>query len=157
MVKRNNPALPWLILALCFGAFAGAGAYTFTYAQGTSYLLDDPKACMNCHVMREQYEGWQHATHHAAATCNDCHVPHGSLLEKYTAKADHGWRHSKAFTLQNFHEPIRITEADRQMVLDNCVRCHDRMVHEIDHAAADRSERLDCIHCHSQVGHGSSR
>ena len=41
-----------------FGALIGVGGFTFAYARGTSYLTNDPKACLNCHVMREQYEGW---------------------------------------------------------------------------------------------------
>ena len=40
------------------------------------------------------------------------------------AKAEHGWNHSKAFTLQDFHEPIRITARNAQHVQDNCVACH---------------------------------
>ena len=157
--RRRRSPLPWVALALTFGAFVGTGAYTFTYAEGTSYLSNDPKACVNCHIMREQYDGWQKSTHHAAATCNDCHVPHDSLLAKYMAKADHGYRHSKAFTLQNFHEPIRITEPDRKMVLENCVRCHSDLIHDISVSAAnnDSGGAVDCIHCHSHVGHGAVR
>ena len=73
--------------------------------------------------MREQYDGWQKASHHARATCNDCHVPQDAL-GKYVTKAKHGWRHSKAFTLQDFHEPIRIRPEDLAIVNDNCARCH---------------------------------
>jgi len=62
--------------------------------------------------MREQYDGWQKTTHHAVATCNDCHVPH-DLIGKYMAKVEHGYRHSKGFTFQDFHEPIRSTDKDR--------------------------------------------
>ena len=37
----------------------GIGAYTFVYARGASYLTNDPAACVNCHVMREPYDGWR--------------------------------------------------------------------------------------------------
>ena len=40
------------------GFVLGGGAYTFIYAKGASYLTNDPKACINCHVMQEQYDGW---------------------------------------------------------------------------------------------------
>jgi cytochrome c nitrite reductase small subunit len=31
---------------------------------------------MNCHIMRDQFEGWSHSSHKAVAACNDCHTPH---------------------------------------------------------------------------------
>lgn len=45
-------------MAVVVGLAAGLGAYTFVYARGYSYLTNDPSACGNCHVMREQYDGW---------------------------------------------------------------------------------------------------
>ena len=71
-----------LFIAACVGFVLGMGAFTFNYAEGTSYLSNDPAACVNCHIMRDQYDGWRKSTHHAAATCNDCHVPH-DLVGKY--------------------------------------------------------------------------
>src|SRR3989338_767112 len=104
-----SPRARWIavLLSVGMGALLGLGLYTFFYAQGFSYLLNEPEACMNCHIMREHYDSWVKASHHAAATCNDCHVPHG-FPEKYLTKLDNGWNHSKRFTLQNFQEPIRI-------------------------------------------------
>jgi cytochrome c nitrite reductase small subunit len=151
--------LPGLFLAALVGVLLGIGADTFYYANGTAYLSNDPAACVNCHIMRDQYDSWRHGPHHANATCNDCHVPH-DFVGKWMAKAEHGYRHSKAFTLQNFHEPIQITPADRIIVRDNCVRCHEAKVSQlpgvIGHEGAD-SNALDCIHCHSAAGHGFRR
>ena len=59
---------PGLLLASLTGVLIGSGAYTFDYAEGTSYLSNDPRACVNCHIMREQYDGWRHGSHHAVAT-----------------------------------------------------------------------------------------
>jgi cytochrome c nitrite reductase small subunit len=142
-------------LAALIGILLGAGAYTFDYAEGTSYLSNDPKACVNCHIMREQYDGWQKTTHHAVATCNDCHVPH-ELIGKYVAKAVHGYRHSKGFTFQDFHEPIRITDADRVIVEENCVRCHGEFVSHI-RMGVREGEAPGCTRCHADVGHGPRR
>ena len=146
---------PGLLLAALTGALLGSGAYTFDYAEGTSYLSNDPKACVNCHIMREQYDGWQKTTHHAVATCNDCHVPH-DLIGKYTAKIEHGYRHSKGFTFQDFHEPIRITDKDRVIVEENCLRCHGELVSQIRLTSRD-GEGPGCTKCHSDVGHGPRR
>src|SRR5262245_5833894 len=80
-----------LVLAVLIGIFAGAGGFTFYTAKGYSYLSNDPRSCVNCHIMREQYDSWQKSSHHAFATCNDCHVPH-DLIGKYTTKMENGYR-----------------------------------------------------------------
>lgn len=139
-----------------WGFVVGLGTYTFHYAEGTSYLSDDPRACITCHIMRPQYEGWQKSSHHAVATCNDCHVP-ADPIGQYVTKLHHGYRHSKAFTLQNFHEPIRITPADLTIVENNCVRCHQALVQEITAHAPAGSAPAGCTRCHSDAGHGPRR
>ena len=144
-----------LVLSFLCGCLAGVGMFTFHYAEGTSYFSTDPAACANCHIMNEQYDSWQKAGHHQAAKCVDCHLPH-SFIEKYIAKADNGYRHSKAFTLQNFHEPIQITPRNAQILQDNCIRCHGEFVHEL--VVGVRSAKRDsvqCVHCHRGVGHGA--
>jgi cytochrome c nitrite reductase small subunit len=145
--------IPGLLLSILVGALLGVGTDTFVYAKGASYMSDDPRACVNCHIMREQYDSWQHGPHHANATCNDCHVPH-DFLGKWMAKTEHGYRHSKAFTLQDFHEPIRITPGDRDIVRDNCVRCHEAKVSQLPNVHGTGPDSLDCLHCHAAAGHG---
>jgi len=142
------------ILAVMFGVVFGVGFFTFDYAEGTSYFSTDPKACANCHIMNDEYSSWHKAGHHQAATCVDCHLPH-DFIPKYIAKADHGYRHSKAFTLQNFKEPIEITPRDQVIVQQNCVRCHSDVVHElVEGSRAPSGEAVQCVHCHAGVGHG---
>jgi cytochrome c nitrite reductase small subunit len=147
-----------------FGSFAGAAAYTVRYAEATSYLSDNPKTCTNCHIMNEQYNSWSSSPHHARATCNDCHVPHDNLFNKFYVKGENGYRHSKLFTLQSFHEPIQITPMGRDVVNENCVRCHEGMTQDIRLVAADSNRihsqftgDIDCIRCHTSVAHGSRR
>jgi cytochrome c nitrite reductase small subunit len=158
-VSTFAPLAPWFA-AFAAGSLIGLGLYTFHEAKGTSYLSNDPAVCVNCHVMNEQYDGWLHGPHGRMATCNDCHVPHDPV-GKYAAKVEHGWRHGKAFTLGDFHEPIGITPSSMEVVLDNCVRCHASMVDSISpHGGAypeAASTRLDCVHCHARVAHGGTR
>jgi cytochrome c nitrite reductase small subunit len=87
-----------VVLVCLLGIPVGIGAFTFVYAKGFSYLSTDPRACV------------------------ECHLPDRGLA-KWVAKADHGFRHSMAFTLQNFKEPIEITPGDREIVRANCLRC----------------------------------
>lgn len=146
-------------VAVCLGVLAGAGGFTFHYAEGASYLSNDPAACVNCHIMRDQFDGWRKSTHHAAATCNDCHVPQG-FVGKYATKAEHGFRHSWGFTFQDFHEPIRIKESSLKIVEQNCIRCHNSLVGELTisdaHSASSHSAvEADCARCHAHIGHGA--
>ena len=61
---------------LLTGVIFGLGAYLVYVSKAYSYLSDDPKVCVNCHVMGPYYATWQHSSHKMVATCNDCHVPH---------------------------------------------------------------------------------
>jgi cytochrome c nitrite reductase small subunit len=139
--------------AAALGILLGLGAFTFRYAEGLSYFSTDPRACANCHIMRPQYDGWQKASHHAAATCVDCHLPR-RFIAKYLAKASNGWHHSKGFTLQDFAEPIRIKPANSAILQENCLRCHEDMVHELISGARTDKDAVVCVHCHAAVGHG---
>jgi cytochrome c nitrite reductase small subunit len=138
------------VLAILLGAAAGVGTFTFAYAQGGSYMTNDPAACANCHVMREHFEAWVKSTHRAVATCNDCHTPHDGLVGKLRTKAVNGFNHSLAFTTGNFHEPIRITPRNRAIVEGACRHCHGEVVQAID---ANPSEPVSCVRCHAGVGH----
>ena len=141
--------------AILVGILLGVGAYTFLYAEGLSYLSDDPETCINCHIMQAQYDSWQKSSHHAVAVCVDCHLPH-DFLGKYFAKADNGWHHSKAFTLQNFHEPIMIKASNARILQDNCLACHDDLVHELAARVDGSAEEVRCVHCLVTAGQGES-
>jgi cytochrome c nitrite reductase small subunit len=150
-------SVPLLVLCLLAGIVLGLGGYTVHYAEGLSYLSNDPKACVNCHIMREQYDGWQKASHHGVATCNDCHIPH-DFVGKYWTKAENGYHHSRAFTLQDFHEPIRIKPGNSKVLRDNCIACHRDLVADIvGHGETEAGGTADCVRCHAAVGHGPTK
>lgn len=140
-----------LLFSFLTGVTIGLGVYLFNYAEGTSYFSDDPNACVNCHVMRDQFEGWNHSSHKAFATCNDCHTPRG-FPEKWLVKGRNGWNHSVAFTLGNFHDPIRIHDFNKKIVQQNCITCHQELVSEI--IPTQETSGRFCIDCHGNVGHG---
>jgi cytochrome c nitrite reductase small subunit len=136
------------------GGLAGVGAFTFGYAKGFSYLSSDPRACVNCHIMNDQYDAWLKSGHRHAATCVDCHLT-ASGVAKWLDKANHGFAHSVAFTLQNFKEPIEITPHDREIVQVNCLRCHGDFVQAVHASSGPPGRELDCMHCHAGAGHGA--
>lgn len=141
-----------LAAAAALGMVVGLGLFTFSFAQGTSYFSSDPAACVNCHIMRDQFDNWNRSSHKAVATCNDCHTPHDNALAKWAVKGLNGLKHSMAFTLENFPEPIRITSLNATVAQQNCVQCHETMVSQV-HTSASGEER-SCISCHANPGHG---
>ncbi len=145
-----------IAVSVLAGTFAGVSGFTFYYAQGASYLSNDPQTCVNCHIMREQYDGWLKSSHHAVATCNDCHLPH-DFVGKWITKGKNGYWHSTAFTFQNFHEPIQVRQSNQQVLQGSCLHCHADVVHQMQvHAYPEESAGL-CITCHQGVGHGQAR
>ncbi len=140
-------------VAILLGIATGVGVFTFGYAQGASYLTNDPAACANCHVMQGHYDDWRHSSHRSVAACNDCHTPPG-LIPKYATKASNGFWHSFAFTTGRFPEPLRIKQHNREIAEKACRKCHDAIVQAIDPIAHhDPADATSCIRCHSTVGH----
>jgi cytochrome c nitrite reductase small subunit len=152
---QKRGAVGAVVLAALLGILAGIGGFTFLYAEGLSYMSDDPKVCVNCHIMQPQFDSWQKASHHTVATCVDCHLPHG-FVGKYFSKAENGYHHSVAFTFQNFHEPILLKDKSRRILEGNCLECHGGLVHEQVARAVDDAGTLRCTTCHRSVGHGAT-
>ena len=134
-------------LLVVAGVMLGLGGFTLVYARGYSYLLDDPNACVNCHIMRDNMSSWT-VSSHRTVTCNGCHTPH-ELMPKYLTKAEHGVAHSWAFT---FGDPqvIRIKQRSLDVVEHNCVQCHDAMTSNLRMVDASPPS---CVRCHRTVGH----
>jgi cytochrome c nitrite reductase small subunit len=139
---------PSLAVAATLGIAVGIGGYAFTYAKGTSYMGNDPATCANCHVMQGHFDGWQQASHHAVATCNDCHTPSGPIA-KYVVKATNGYHHSMAFTLGGYPENIRARPESRAVVEGQCRHCHADVVEAMTRGQDD----VSCVRCHASVGH----
>jgi cytochrome c nitrite reductase small subunit len=153
---------PTIVVAALIGLVLGLGGFTFDYGEGLSYFSHDPRACVNCHIMNDEYTSWTKASHHGQAVCVDCHLP-DDLIPKYIAKADNGYRHSRGFTFMDtrfkslaFHEPIQIKPRNAEILQENCLRCHGDFVHDIVHGSASEGlASIQCTHCHSGVGHGA--
>jgi cytochrome c nitrite reductase small subunit len=140
-----------VFLAVIVGITLGIGVFTFGYARGGSYLTDDPAACANCHVMRDQHQGWMKSSHRNAAVCNDCHTPPGTVPKYYT-KALNGFLHSWAFTTGFFPDDIIITGRNHRVTEKSCLKCHEDIVMGIRGGRGHRDD-VSCIACHRTVGH----
>lgn len=155
MMKKVNPSKWGWFTAALIGVFSGLGVFTFYYGEGLAYFSKEPAACVNCHIMQPQFDSWQKASHHTTATCVDCHLPH-DFFGKWLSKGENGFLHSKAFTLQDFHEPIFIRERNQRILHDNCLQCHSALLHESLLNEESQSGIFSCVHCHRSVGHGET-
>jgi cytochrome c nitrite reductase small subunit len=151
-MKNVSPHIFGIFLALGVGVLMGVGGFTFFYADGQSYFYEQPEICANCHIMQPQYDSWTNSSHSHVATCNDCHTPKG-FVPKYVSKADNGFRHAWAFTLDNFHEPIQIIPRNQRVLQQQCVGCHGTFAHQV----VDNDRQPKCSTCHSNVGHALAR
>lgn len=133
------------------GIAGGLGMAAIYLSRAPSYMLDKPETCVNCHVMNPSYLSWQHSSHARVATCNDCHVPHDTVVRQYAFKAQDGLRHSSIFIAHAEPQVIRISEGAKPVVQQNCLRCHSQLT-----SGVHQGDRL-CWDCHREVPHGFAR
>jgi cytochrome c nitrite reductase small subunit len=150
-LQHLTPVTRWALMGAS-GALFGMVPYLAIISEGASYLSDDPRTCINCHIMTPEYASWQHSSHGRVANCNDCHVPHNSLLAKFYFKGKDGSRHSYLFTLHREHHVIQAIPESRKVIQGNCLRCHEAVLDRVTpaHSDFDRS----CTDCHREVPHG---
>ena len=143
----------------CLYRFVSLHVYTFYFSKAHSYLSDKPEACTNCHIMSPQYATWSHSSHREVAHCNDCHVPHNNVFNKYYFKAKDGLRHSTIFTLRKEPQVIFILDEGAEVVHNNCIRCHSKLLKDPKLAASVSNHDVHmtdrkCWECHREVPHG---
>ena len=108
-------------------------------------------------VPQQRPEGLRQLPHHAGrydagrspattpfATCNDCHTPH-DFVGKYATKGRNGFWHSNGFTLQDFHEPIRIADRSANVLQANCLDCHQERWTPSPATRVRGESSLDCL------------
>lgn len=160
LFRKFIPPDQWKFPVLvALGIFTGLGIFMFRISNASSYLGDEPSACTNCHIMAPQYATWAHSSHREKTNCNDCHVPHNNVFNKYFFKAKDGLRHATIFTLLLEPQVIFIKEAGKEVVHRNCLRCHSGLLTDSKLMAYNvnthnfRMERK-CWDCHRETPHG---
>ena len=148
------------------GVLVGLGALFMYLLRAHTYLGDDPAACVNCHIMTPYYASWSRSSHGRiddksnGATCNDCHVPHTSVLSKYAFKAMDGMKHVAYFVTKSERQAIMAEDGSAQVIMENCIRCHAQLNQEfvktgrINYMKAKVGEGKACWDCHRNVPHG---
>jgi cytochrome c nitrite reductase small subunit len=156
IVPPDHWKIPVIIL---LGILTGLGIFTFYLSKAPSYLSDKPETCVNCHIMAPQYATWNHSSHRNYTTCMDCHVPHNTIVNKYYFKAKDGMRHASMFALRLEPQVIMIKDAGKNVVQNNCIRCHEHLI--TDEKMKLQSKMFmefrngrSCVECHRETPHG---
>lgn len=159
-MRFNIPAKFLLPVIFFGGLVVGLGVYILYMSKAHSYLSDDPSACVNCHIMTPYYQTWFHNSHSKWTNCNDCHVPHNSVLSKYYFKAKDGMIHATVFTFRREPLAIRARHESSNVIMDNCIRCHTHLntafvkTGMITFNEARAGMGKACWDCHTGVAHG---
>lgn len=154
------PPHEWRLPVLfVLAVLCGLGVLILRIANATSYLSDQPEACINCHVMAPQFATWQRGSHGRATVCNDCHVPHDNIFRKFGFKANDGLRHSLMFTFRLEPQVIHVKDAGITVIQENCIRCHLQLVNNNSLAGVTgenqkHGEGKLCWECHRETPHG---
>lgn len=160
LIDKIKPPPQWRFSVLfSLGILVGLIAFILHISRATSYLSDDPAACINCHVMVPQFATWERSSHGRVTICNDCHVPQDNIVSKYFFKASDGLRHSFMFTFRLEPQVIQIKQAGKNAVQQNCIRCHSNVIHPISLRAISNQKIQEegdgyCWDCHREVPHG---
>lgn len=150
-----------IFLTVACGLIVGLiGLFMYLLRMHTYIIGDDPKACINCHIMSPYYATWSHGAHARNATCNDCHVPNNNIVAHYGFKGMDGMKHVAYFVTKSERQAIQAEDASAEVIMDNCIRCHKQLNTEfvktgrIDYMEAKRGEGKACWDCHRDVAHG---
>ncbi len=142
----------------------GLFGYVVNASNMVSYLSEDPKVCINCHVMNTQYATWQHSSHRGSATCVQCHLPQDSFIGKMIAKSRDGFNHSVAMTFNTYDNSIRISNDAAKRIQNNCISCHGELVSQmVENSKSYKKNKegsqvdRNCWDCHRSTPHGSTK
>ena len=140
------------VAAVLLGMLIGMGGFAVAYSDAPSYLGDDPRTCANCHVMESHYQDWSVGSHANVATCNDCHLPHTNVIDKYLVKVEDGILHGTKFTLGNYPDNLQIRDSNLQVANGACLYCHGDLTSQM-RSVGTSGDDISCVRCHSGVGH----
>jgi len=141
----------WTTVSILLLVAVYAGLSLVLQAPSVARVMDSPDTCASCHVMQAAWQS--HGTSaHRSLTCADCHVDHRTTLAVWS-KAIQGAKHLAMQALGQVPHPIVATESTRELVQQNCLRCHGDLMGWMLPQATARS----CLDCHRHTPHGERR
>jgi len=155
-IARKPGPQSWRILRVVVAALIGVAAgiviFGIKFSEMPSYFSSDPVTCTNCHVMQPQYDAWSRGPHRNVATCDDCHLPHDNIVDRYLVQAQDGILHGYKFTTNDYPVNIVIRPSSLNVANAACLACHGTMTSTM-FDSAKTGETITCTRCHAHVGH----
>jgi cytochrome c nitrite reductase small subunit len=142
---RKKETVFFRLSVLLFAAIIALPLLSF----GSSKSAEGPdksEYCVSCHVMEAEYEAWMHSGAHRRKDCVDCHLPNENRFVHYLWKSIDGLKDLIVFHSGQVPEQIKISSHGREVLQNNCIRCHETTVMVID---TDRQ----CWNCHKRISH----
>lgn len=135
-------------LLLVVGVFVGI--IISVVSVKTLAYTDSADFCSSCHIMTQVHDSFADSTH-AKLACSDCHLPHDTIVNKYTNKAKAGIGHVYYNTLgsDKIPEVLHATTNSQEVINQNCIDCHESTLKNVSHDAKD-----SCSSCHQAIPHG---
>lgn len=133
-------------LLTTLGLIIGLLSFLFILTNSAISYSDNARFCLNCHSMNDAYESLQHSTH-KQFKCTECHAPH-SYFAKLSFKTRAGLHDLYVTTLGTVPQVIRATDESKEVIAQNCIRCHKTTVENV----AMGQGRL-CTDCHRDAAH----
>ncbi len=141
----NNKIIPLLV-----GIILG-----ISLLAGSQYVLartNERAFCASCHGMVSVAVTHKVSTH-ANLACNDCHLPHDSAVNYILTKAKLGATDVYLSHFGDTQLPIMTTISMKEIVNDNCIRCHTQTNTNV----AVMNAKENCVDCHRNVPHASKK
>ncbi|ABO49239.1 respiratory nitrite reductase specific menaquinol--cytochrome-c reductase (NrfH) precursor [Desulforamulus reducens MI-1] len=131
-------------------AVVGLGSILAIKIPFISKHLDGSKFCGSCHIMDPWVDTYLASEHREHATCGDCHLPHDFIPGAFY-KAFTGTRDTFDIIFGRMPNRIEISSHGSNVVNDNCLRCHTKVMEVVGYPKNDRGQ--DCYDCHQNIPH----
>ncbi len=129
---------------------AGLGLVVMLATKIPALGLAEAGFCGRCHAMDVQVSTYHNSIHAREAHCGDCHDPHG-LVTGSAFAAYTGTRDLYRVVTNTTPVEIRATNLSKNVLQDNCLRCHADVLGHIGDTREDGGRY--CFDCHRNIVH----
>ncbi len=134
------------LLILLVGIVIGASA--LAASQYAIERTNERAFCASCHVMLPASVS-NKTSLHADLACNDCHLPHDSVVNYLFTKAKLGATDIYLNVTGKYDLPTMSTPDMKAIIQANCIRCHTMTNKNV----AVMMAKDSCVSCHRNVPH----
>ena len=129
------------------------GAAALGFVQCALHATGNPTFCGQCHSMKHEAATFA-VSSHRNQDCVECHLPHDNTAHYLFEKGRTGIVDVFHEAMRDYPERIKLDADARNMVNENCMRCHSAIMSYVDNAPHGPQD--NCLKCHSRIAHGTN-